>query len=251
MSFDTACHSLPLLETHVAPSKSAKEDNAKATNPPPIQSLNTLHACVSVFDHRFDTGGNSSRGGGGEDQRPRFFDKLVKKERWAKAETVPGRHPERWRKDAAGNIVCKRFCNCHGCLCFEYDHILPFSKGGESSADNCQILQTRVNRFKSDEQKLNETQLNEDITGVVAGAERYQAQVTVLGLVPHLGHPCNPRPTSLLTSQFEMAALVLLEDPNHSLDCRILEKEGRSIGTPLPMVKEGGKEREKEGSGYK
>ncbi|GFQ08310.1 hypothetical protein PHJA_002975000 [Phtheirospermum japonicum] len=48
---------------------------------------------------------------------------------WSNAETVPGRHPERWRKDAAGNIVCKRFCNCQGCLCFEYDHIVPYSKG--------------------------------------------------------------------------------------------------------------------------
>ncbi|KZV56536.1 hypothetical protein F511_16135 [Dorcoceras hygrometricum] len=50
---------------------------------------------------------------------------------WAKAETVPGRHPDRWRKDAAGNIVCKRFCNCQGCLCFEYDHIIPYSKDKE------------------------------------------------------------------------------------------------------------------------
>ncbi|GFP94891.1 hypothetical protein PHJA_001633500 [Phtheirospermum japonicum] len=48
---------------------------------------------------------------------------------WSNAETVPGRHPERWRKDAAGNIVCKRFCNCQGCLCFKYDHIVPYSKG--------------------------------------------------------------------------------------------------------------------------
>ncbi|KAJ6749185.1 HNH ENDONUCLEASE [Salix purpurea] len=104
-------------------------------------------------------GGNSNSGGGGEDQRPRFFDKMVKKMCWENAEIVPGRHPERWRKDAAGNIVCKRFCNCHGCLCYEYDHILPFSKGGESTVDNCQILQTRVNRFKSNKQELNKTQL--------------------------------------------------------------------------------------------
>ncbi|EOY21948.1 HNH endonuclease domain-containing protein isoform 2, partial [Theobroma cacao] len=62
------------------------------------------------------------------------------------------RHPERWRKDAAGNIVCKRFCNCKGCLCFEYDHIVPFSRGGESTAENCQILQTRVNRLKSNKE---------------------------------------------------------------------------------------------------
>lgn len=31
--------------------------------------------------------------------------------------------------------------------------------GGESTADNCQILQTRVNRFKSDKQEVDKTQL--------------------------------------------------------------------------------------------
>ncbi|XP_022012137.1 uncharacterized protein LOC110911791 isoform X2 [Helianthus annuus] len=95
----------------------------------------------------------------GKEERPRFFDHMTKKLCWAKADTVPGRHPDRWRKDAAGNIVCKRFCNCQGCLCFEYDHIVPFSKGGESVVENCQILQTRVNRFKSDKDQLDKTQL--------------------------------------------------------------------------------------------
>jgi len=63
------------------------------------------------------------------DKRPRFFDTKTKNICWTKADTVPGRHPERWRKDAAGNIVCKRFFNCLGCLCYEYDHIIPYSKG--------------------------------------------------------------------------------------------------------------------------
>ncbi|KAK6250010.1 HNH endonuclease - like 1 [Theobroma cacao] len=93
-----------------------------------------------------------SRISNGEDERPRSFDSKAKSKCWANAETVPGRHPERWRKDAAGNIVCKRFCNCKGCLCFEYDHIVPFSRGGESTAENCQILQTRVNRLKSNKE---------------------------------------------------------------------------------------------------
>ncbi|KRX06674.1 PLC-like phosphodiesterase, TIM beta/alpha-barrel domain [Pseudocohnilembus persalinus] len=33
-------------------------------------------------------------------------------------------------------------------LCHEYDHITPFSKGGETTVENCQILQTQVNRQK-------------------------------------------------------------------------------------------------------
>ncbi|KAL7098880.1 hypothetical protein ACP275_09G046300 [Erythranthe tilingii] len=105
------------------------------------------------------SGSSSPRGARKEDERPRFFDKKAKSTCWSNAETVPGRHPERWRKDAAGNIVCKRFCNCQGCLCFEYDHIVPFSKGGESVAENCQILQTRVNRFKSDKQEIDGSEL--------------------------------------------------------------------------------------------
>uniref|UniRef100_A0A1D1XPM1 Uncharacterized protein n=1 Tax=Anthurium amnicola TaxID=1678845 RepID=A0A1D1XPM1_9ARAE len=64
-------------------------------------------------------------------EKPRFFDAKTRVMCWEKAEVVPGRHPERWRKDAAGNIVCKRFWNCHGCLCYEYDHIIPFSKDKE------------------------------------------------------------------------------------------------------------------------
>lgn len=47
---------------------------------------------------------------------------------------------------------------CDGCTCHEYDHIIPFSKGGRSVLENCQILQQRVNRFKGndddDPQKL-------------------------------------------------------------------------------------------------
>uniref|UniRef100_A0A2N9EQJ7 HNH domain-containing protein n=1 Tax=Fagus sylvatica TaxID=28930 RepID=A0A2N9EQJ7_FAGSY len=100
-----------------------------------------------------------SRGKSNGEERPRFFDSKVKSKCWADAEIIPGRHPERWRKDAAGNVVCKRFCNCQGCLCFEYDHIVPFSKGGESTAGNCQILQTRVNRLKSGKDNVDPTQL--------------------------------------------------------------------------------------------
>ncbi|KAA8542480.1 hypothetical protein F0562_023384 [Nyssa sinensis] len=113
----------------------------------------------SSSPQRSRSGGNNSSSSGAKEERPRFFDSKAKSMCWAKAETVPSRHPERWRKDAAGNIVCKRFCNCQGCLCFEYDHIIPYSKGGESVVENCQILQTRVNRFKADKDQVGTTQL--------------------------------------------------------------------------------------------
>ncbi|VAI47434.1 unnamed protein product [Triticum turgidum subsp. durum] len=85
-----------------------------------------------------------------EKERPRSFDEKTRTACWRKAAVLAGRHPERWRQDAAGNVVCRRFWSCHGCLCYEYDHIIPFSKGGESTVENCQILQTRANRSKSD-----------------------------------------------------------------------------------------------------
>ncbi|KAF7090172.1 hypothetical protein CFC21_092968 [Triticum aestivum] len=102
---------------------------------------------------REHNGEASSSGAGSkskEKERPRSFDEKTRTACWRKAAVLAGRHPERWRQDAAGNVVCRRFWSCHGCLCYEYDHIIPFSKGGESTVENCQILQTRVNRSKSD-----------------------------------------------------------------------------------------------------
>lgn len=42
---------------------------------------------------------------------------------------------------------------------FSMFFIWVFVLGGESTADNCQILQTRVNRFKSDKEVVDKTQL--------------------------------------------------------------------------------------------
>lgn len=41
-----------------------------------------------------------------------------------------------------------RLRGCEGCACHEYDHIVPYSRGGPTSVENCQVLQTRVNRHK-------------------------------------------------------------------------------------------------------
>lgn len=105
----------------------------------------------------------SAAGGGGArcKGRPRFFDKQTARLCWQKADVVAGRHPERWRKDSAGNIVCRKLRGCEGCLCYEYDHILPFTKGGETDVKNCQILQSRVNRFKGDKENLGKEELQQ------------------------------------------------------------------------------------------
>ncbi|XP_076881698.1 uncharacterized protein LOC143529899 [Bidens hawaiensis] len=140
----------------------------------------------------------------GKDDRPRFFDAMAKKLCWAKAEIVPGRHPERWRKDAAGNVVCKRFCNCQGCLCFEYDHILPFSKGGESVVENCQILQTRVNRYKADRNHLSKTHLRGYSCDIhFTDKELDVIEMAVYGDVTRPGNQCRCRSVAELLGNYK------------------------------------------------
>ena len=60
-----------------------------------------------------------------------------------------GRTPDRWRLDAVGNPVFKFMKGCEGPLCHEYDHIIPWSKGGKTVIENCQVLQSKVNLYKS------------------------------------------------------------------------------------------------------
>ena len=70
----------------------------------------------------------------------RIFTKAQKDICWNNAPTIPGRDPTRWRLDAVGNPVMYILRGCHGSLCHEYDHIVPFSKGGKTEVANCQIL---------------------------------------------------------------------------------------------------------------
>ena len=79
----------------------------------------------------------------------RSFTYTMKKECWAKATNVLGRDPERWKYDAVGNIVFRKYTNCWGALCHQYDHIYPWSLGGSTTVENCQILQSDVNNWKS------------------------------------------------------------------------------------------------------
>ena len=89
----------------------------------------------------------------------RHFSHELKNQCWEKASIVVGRDPSRWRMDPFGNPVMYYLKNCHGPYCYEYDHVMPFSKGGESSLENCQILQTRLNRVKSAREDITFSQL--------------------------------------------------------------------------------------------
>ncbi|GJD11203.1 hypothetical protein Gasu2_53420 [Galdieria sulphuraria] len=76
------------------------------------------------------------------------FQHIDKEACWLKADAVRGRDPSRWRRDLAGNVICKKLRG--GPFCMDFDHVVPLSKGGESVLDNCQVLQTTANRHKGD-----------------------------------------------------------------------------------------------------
>ena len=82
-------------------------------------------------------------------KQKRFFTRPEREECWNNAPFMLGRDPDRWRLDAFGNPVNNLLKGCFGVFCYEYDHIVPFSKGGISNANNCQILNTSLNRIKS------------------------------------------------------------------------------------------------------
>ncbi|XP_009780509.2 uncharacterized protein [Nicotiana sylvestris] len=90
---------------------------------------------------------------------PRSFPYGVKQQCWEKAEKVKGRDPDRWRRDPLGNILFRKLVGCPGCLCHDYDHIIPYSKGGQSTLENCQVLQATVNRSKGNRTDISKAEL--------------------------------------------------------------------------------------------
>ncbi|KAK7347289.1 hypothetical protein VNO80_21817 [Phaseolus coccineus] len=90
---------------------------------------------------------------------PRSFPHSVKQKCWEKADKVKGRDPDRWRRDALGNTIFRKLVGCPGCLCHDYDHIVPYSKGGESTLENCQVLQATVNRSKGNRTDISKAEL--------------------------------------------------------------------------------------------
>lgn len=98
----------------------------------------------------------------------RMFTKIQREKCWRYAKEMPGRDSDRWKYDTVGNPVLKHLIGCMGPLCHEYDHIIPYSKGGKTSSKNCQILQTAVNRYKKDKiyslQELEKSSIKVKIT---------------------------------------------------------------------------------------
>jgi 5-methylcytosine-specific restriction endonuclease McrA len=81
----------------------------------------------------------------------RIFPFEVKEKCWNDSPIISNRDPNRWRLDALGNPVMKALRGLQGIFSHEYDHIFPYSLGGTSTIDNCQILQTNINRKKGNQ----------------------------------------------------------------------------------------------------
>jgi hypothetical protein len=69
----------------------------------------------------------------------RIFTSQMRAQCWEAAQTHPKRAPERWRIDPLGNILFKPFKNCQGPMCYQHDHVIPHSQGGNTHAQNCQV----------------------------------------------------------------------------------------------------------------
>ncbi|KAJ7956410.1 HNH endonuclease [Quillaja saponaria] len=110
----------------------------------------------------------------------------VKQQCWEKAEKIKGRDPDRWRRDALGNTLFRKLVGCPGCLCHDYDHIVPYSKGGESTLENCQVLQATVNRSKGNRTDISRANLIQKSSYCrVSGRDMDLLELSAYGNVRH------------------------------------------------------------------
>jgi 5-methylcytosine-specific restriction endonuclease McrA len=68
---------------------------------------------------------------------------------WEKAKTVPGKNPDQYRRDPAGNMIRRASYGKESEMGWEIDHKKPVEKGGSDNLRNLQPLQTDDNREKS------------------------------------------------------------------------------------------------------
>ncbi|XP_027124910.1 uncharacterized protein [Coffea arabica] len=138
------------------PSESGRTRNSRFSSPPPSSSLlldsDPITEELAVFEKLQISSPDPN-------PNPRSFPYSVKQQCWEKAEKIKGRDPDRWRRDPLGNIVFRKLVGCPGCLCHDYDHIVPYSKGGQSTLENCQVLQATVNRSKGNRTEISKSEL--------------------------------------------------------------------------------------------
>ncbi|ESQ45827.1 hypothetical protein EUTSA_v10010677mg [Eutrema salsugineum] len=163
-----------------SPSKTRPGSPNRASGESRGGKLTTSAALVD----REETGLFTGSGYDDPNPEPRSFPYSVKQQCWEKAEKIKGRDPERWRRDHLGNIVFRKLVGCPGCLCHDYDHIVPYSKGGKSTLENCQVLQAKVNRSKGNKTDISRAELIQRSSYCrVAGRDMDLIELTAYGNV--------------------------------------------------------------------
>ncbi|KAG5393156.1 hypothetical protein IGI04_023119 [Brassica rapa subsp. trilocularis] len=180
-------------------SSSSSPPKTRPSGSPSRTSGGKVATSATLLD-REETGLFPGSGYDDPNPEPRSFPYSVKQQCWEKAEKIKGRDPERWRRDPLGNIVFRKLVGCPGCLCHDYDHIVPYSKnlggkdhtsivdiihqGGKSTLDNCEVLQAKVNRSKGNKTDISRAELIQRSSYCrVAGRDMDLIELTAYGNV--------------------------------------------------------------------
>jgi 5-methylcytosine-specific restriction endonuclease McrA len=84
----------------------------------------------------------------GSDREGRSFSDDRVNEVWERGNKIPGKDPNLYREDAAGNTIYRPSYGQDSEMGWEVDHKNPVDKGGSDNLRNLQPLQTSENRQK-------------------------------------------------------------------------------------------------------
>ncbi|KAL9262390.1 hypothetical protein AKJ16_DCAP06477 [Drosera capensis] len=145
---------------------------------------------------------------------PRRFSNSVKEQCWEKAEKVEGRDPDRWRKDPFGNVLFRNFERCRGVLGYEFDHIVLYKEGGKSTLENCQVLQSALNRAKRRGENISSARFaNRSSSQELTGRDMDLIELTTYGDVNHTDELGNT-----VARDVDLIELAAKDTVNHTRD---------------------------------
>lgn len=81
----------------------------------------------------------------------RKFDDDRVQEVWEQGKKIPGKDPDLYRKDEAGNVIYRPSYGKNSEMGWEVDHKKPVDKRGTDNLRNLQPLQTEENKKKSND----------------------------------------------------------------------------------------------------